>query len=103
MVKTEKTARGILLTAADLVDIGWTQGNYVVYGGKPGGPECYCASGAIIRAGYLDRLQATPQYREAFDLFRRVIGTGNIVEWNDDPNRTQAEVSAKLREAADLV
>jgi|SRR6476661_4492252 len=68
---------------------------------EPGDPHavCWCARGAI--------LQAEPQAEQlgVYEPLCTVLGVIDlyrIEEWNDVPGRTQAEVVAKLREAAKL-
>lgn len=63
---------------------------------------CFCALGAIQKAAGSD-----PEYEPASEFFRtrilRAMGRNvSYASWNDAPVRTQAEVVAKLREAADL-
>jgi hypothetical protein len=57
----------------------------------------YCAVGAIEEVcGDWDKGWV------ARSILRRVIGRESITVWNDESGRTQAEVVAKLREAAKL-
>lgn len=96
----------ILERAAKLIEPegAWTQGSFAsAASGKPTGSiwndnaSCFCIRGAIARiAGAL--------YSGAAIFATRVI-LGNddqaaLARWNDAPERTQAEVVAKLREAA---
>lgn len=55
-----------------------------------------CAEGAMIVAARGEE----PSLGEAFVAMRKTIPVF-VHEWNDDPDRTQAEVVAKLRECAD--
>jgi hypothetical protein len=91
--------------AADLIEPegAWTQ--FVFARDKDGkrvgarheSATCWCASGAIIRAGGgPDTWSAV----RAWAALLSVIGNLIIPNWNDAPERTQAEVVAKLREAA---
>jgi len=96
------TVAEVLDRAADLIEPAgaWTQGKW-------GSPEtCMCAEGAIFAA-----CEASPMYDRnripgaigVLTSMLPAIPRGNpIAFWNDDPERTQAEVVAKLREAAAL-
>jgi hypothetical protein len=42
------------------------------------------------------------EYQHALDFVRRAIGGGCIPEWNEAPERTQAEVEAAFDRAIDL-
>jgi hypothetical protein len=86
--------------AADLIEPegAWTQGCYArLADGETTGsfnPDavCWCALGAI---------QKTGGGRDAFSaLYDMMPADGLVSPWNDAPERTQAEVVAKLREAA---
>jgi len=99
----------VLERAADLIgpEGAWTQGayartadaEYLDAGLIPSDATCFCAAGAIARvAGSAGMFS----YADRVGL---VAGFGHgtsIIGWNDDPERTQAEVVAKLREAAAL-
>ena len=60
---------------------------------------CFCAAGAIWRVvgHHSSRVQAVFE-----QLNKATGGTGGVGHWNDARKRTQAEVVAKLREAAAL-
>jgi DnaJ-domain-containing protein 1 len=99
------TVADILRKAADLIEPegAWTQG---AFGRTPNGvgtssadsdAVCWCVAGAINKAARDLDVLAVPAHR----LFERVIGGYNFT-WNDHHQRTQAEVVAKLREAAML-
>lgn len=61
---------------------GWIQGRY-------GGPSSgFCASGAILYAGW----SWGPTFRE-----------GGVAAWNDDPHRTKEEVINELKELEDKI
>lgn len=96
----------VLSRAADLIEPEgkWTQGclfrDAEGKGLRPSdsGKSCFCMAGALVQIGgpwasawnFLD--DALPK-----------VGFGNRTgAWNDAPERTQAEVVAKLREAAEL-
>ena len=57
---------------------------------------CFCASEAIYRVSGLYYVKCP-----AHQFMSSLVG-GHIPNWNDAPERTQAEVVAKLREAARL-
>ena len=89
-----KSVAEILNAAADLIEPegAWTQGSY-------GGSGCWCAMGAINHVGgFLSDIN------EASIALARSLGfqfPNSIPDWNDDPYRTQSEVVAALRAAAD--
>jgi hypothetical protein len=99
---------GVLASAADLIEVegAWTQRVFArnAEGEETGlsecrGPAvCWCALGAISKiAGNDDLLVERAEYALMRLLRCEVDGIAN---WNDAPERTQAEVVAKLREAA---
>jgi hypothetical protein len=86
----------ILERAADLIEPkgAWMQGGLRRF--HDDRPICWCAVGAIYHVA------KTPD--EALTV-RGALGAlldQSVPEWNDAPGRTQAEVVAKLREAAAL-
>lgn len=93
----------ILDKAADLIEPkgAWTQGESArddqAVGLMADNPTAcsFCMYGAIVRAsgGYLEG-------NEVCSRAIRFLGVPSLINWNDRPNRTQAEVVAKLREAA---
>lgn len=94
----------ILERAADLIEPegAWTQGAFAVSATgerlNEQAPEavCWCVAGAISRAAgsfYSGGASA------ARDHLRAII-QDTLPHWNDAPERTQAEVVSKLREAA---
>lgn len=102
------TVADVLERAADLIEPegAWTQGAYAV--GEdftaeddgddwPEAPTCFCLMGAIAwvqeidRPGDIDFARFSPSLGLSVDY---------VANWNDAPSRTQAEVVAKLREAA---
>lgn len=95
----------ILDKAADLIEPegAWTQGAFArtadgescSSGSSDPRAVCWCVGGAINRASGQERPT------DAHNVFQRLIPCGEF-EWNDAPERTQAEVVAKLREAARL-
>lgn len=95
------SAIGILHVALGRLRVhGWCQGAHARDAkGKParfdgvgahGKPENYSAYGALGGHDVVDMLRA----REALwrHLGARQIGFGSLIEWNDAPERTQAEV-----------
>lgn len=69
----------------------------------------HCAGGAIVEAALKGRYGPlvnifSPFSESAIKLalgrLRRTIGTHAFASWNDDPERTEAEVVAALRRAA---
>jgi hypothetical protein len=110
------TVPEILRAAADLIEPegAWTQGAFSrnadgttdIDEAVASNPVCWCALGALAKASGVDPLDPrafvlpAPQIA-AYPILRRLVG-GDFVFWNDAPKRTQAEVVAKLREAADL-
>lgn len=102
----------VLDRAADLIEPegAWTQGCFARRDdGMPAVVDakdatCFCARGAIMR------VQGSGTYTSAAEVFFAHHGLGrnngyialSIVNWNDTAGRTQAQVIAKLREAASL-
>lgn len=91
--------KAVLLDAAKLVERGWHQGGpWIVKGGR----KCYCVWAAVLESywssGALwDRdLIAKLLYDEI-----GLSSSESIGSWNDAPERTQAEVVAALRGAAE--
>lgn len=96
------TIADVLERAADLIEPegAWTQGRF---GSRAAG--CYCAYGAMIEAyrdfGEPNSGLYSNLYTSATRCLEDAIG-GRVAAFNDAPDRTQAEVVAKLREAAAL-
>lgn len=99
------TVADILTAAADLIEKpgAWTQGAFART--LDGGPAiwtdddaaCFCVAGAIERVG------GTASRNRAWDFFNDWTvkrGFRHLANWNDAPERTQAEVVAALRAAA---
>jgi len=100
---TVKTVADILTAAADLIEKpgAWTQGALARHAnGNPVGPAeanatCWCLYGA------LDRVTGVRCYEgAAADVLAGML-PGTVSGWNDRTGRTQAEVVAALRAAAD--
>jgi hypothetical protein len=97
-----KTVSEILSAAADLLEPegAWAQGDLArnaegdCVSTISDSAVCWCTVGAIYRVSdyYCDEALGTLEH----------ILSGGIANWNDAPERTQAEVVAKLREAAAL-
>jgi hypothetical protein len=97
----------ILNKAADLIEPEgrWTQDGYAkdvigrdIYPDDPSA-VCFCALGAIARAGGFDP-DIKPDH-PAVTTLHAAVGEW-VPVWNDQPERTQAEVVAALREAAKM-
>jgi hypothetical protein len=79
--------------ARALIEKGWCQGSFYQNG-------CRCAYGAMLSTVKGERLR--------FDLLDGMRGQmaavidGPIFDWNDAPERTQAEVIEAFRKAAEL-
>jgi hypothetical protein len=98
-----KTTKEILTEARELIAKGWTQGNAARRAdGKDAllsDPDatCFCSFGAVVLAS-----RGCETSGEALTALRRSISGNNgrsIVDWNDDPSRTQAEVLAAFDKA----
>lgn len=106
-VRPGKKASEILAAAADLIEPEgrWIKGDFArnASGWAGWGDDedvvCYCARGAI-QAALADHGSAI-EYAP-LGYLKRAAGHSVIPTWNDAPERTQAEVVAKLREAAAL-
>jgi hypothetical protein len=93
-VSTPQEIRDVLLKAAALVEPegAWTQGTF-----RDGGARCMV--GAINDcAGEM----TNAEYRELSLTVAEAVGCESLTMWNDAAGRTQAEVVAALRKAADL-
>jgi hypothetical protein len=101
----------ILDRAADLIEPegAWIQGRLSNSGDTRGKATCFCVVGAIYAAAGEDDEKAADHAR---DVLAQTLGYADdnpspefagdtpVVAWNDTPKRKQAEVVAKLREAA---
>lgn len=96
----------VLDRAADLIEPegAWTQRYFarVEPGGNCIGPretaaKCWCAFGAILNI-----VGSAWEAEDRAIPFLRAITREGIDHWNDAPERTQPEVVAALRKAADL-
>lgn len=73
-------------------------------------PSCFCLFGAVnVAAGNMADTEHYPFQPDDVDIYiRRAIGVGfdlpisRVSEWNDAPERTQAEAVSALRNASEL-
>lgn len=92
-----------LREARALIERGWTQGNYVEEG-------CYCALGAIGMAvvgnptapSFMCGYPAISGVVRALGLPLGLRTSSGVADWNDAPDRTQAEVLAVFDKAIAL-
>jgi hypothetical protein len=95
-----KSTKQILVEARELIARGWAQKHLATdaFGRKvlPWEPaaECWCSYGAIAFA-----VGDGVGIASACAELRSAIGHGDIVPWNDAPERTQAEVLAAFDRA----
>ena len=69
---------------------------------RGGTAECWCLDGALLETTRQSAVGAPLResaYWHAADAIARVIGTSSIITWNDDEDRTHAEVLAALDKA----
>lgn len=100
-----RTVPEVLRAAADLIAKpgAWTQDAFArTAKGSPIGPEeqpavCWCASGALMKVcgGHFIKIRAD-------EFLRQVMREQAVSVFNDAPRRTQKQVVAALRQAADL-
>lgn len=85
------------MKAWELVQRGWCQGHSTLNGV---GGMCYCPLGAIYKA-YTGDFAARDGAigRLAVVISKRLGFPAHIVDWNDAPERKQAEVVAMMKEA----
>ncbi len=111
VVSAALSVADVLERAANLIEPegAWTQGEYArnAYGSgfihnrryPHGPPVCFCLNGAI---NFVAGNRVTQDYTPAQRIVESMFDDGATGTWNDAPERTQAEVVAKLREAAAL-
>ena len=99
-----KTVADILTAAADLIEPEgrWTQGTWARTAdgrgdARPGTACSWCLYGAILEAG---RGCDSDDTEDALQTVMDVVGK-HPISWNDSFTRTQAEVVAALRAAAE--
>jgi hypothetical protein len=99
------TVREVLLAAAETCERGWCRGSFAL--DETG--DCVCSSSSVAVAwcvrGAIHRNAPTFALCDAaIDSFQQHLdsaGLGHAMEWNDQSGRTQAEVVAALRAAAE--
>lgn len=84
----------VAATARALVERAWCKRSYARR--QEDGSFAYCASGALVKAREIVSADALSAL-EVAQLFRESVGLSthpvdHIAEWNDHPNRTQADV-----------
>jgi hypothetical protein len=79
----------------------WRDADGTVCWVKPESIKCRCLAGGIAEASGLSRFGDDSHF-DALNFVERVIGCASVPIWNDDPARTQPQVVAALRKAADL-
>jgi len=106
-----KAVADILAAAAALIEPEgrWTQG--AASKSKTGLPDddnrirrdavCWCAWGAILKASGETRIVGASERAKAAGLHVDLLVGTDVTVWNDRPERTQAEVVAALRAAAE--
>jgi hypothetical protein len=101
-VQTEVTVRDVLHRAVDLLEeFGWCQGENEVRDNRP-----FCVGTAIQRAVIdygIDWTDVEPHEWNAYlhSAWDACRFDRDMVQWNDTPGRTKAEVVARLRAAAE--
>ena len=108
-----RTPADILNAAADLLEKpgAWTQGTEArdqdgrsLVWGTDERAKCWCVVGALEWASGRGRAateRAKALYAQSTGIMMECLGAA-IPDWNDAPDRTQAEVVAALRKAATL-
>ncbi len=98
-------AAEVLREARKLVERGWTQDELALApDGLPVSPEsenavCWCTYGALCRAYHQ---MPTIELAEAVVLVEVGAGTDDLIPWNDELGRTQAEVLDAFSKAIEL-
>lgn len=92
------TTLEILEAGRARIEKGWCQGHYALTAeseiplSATGPPAAWCAIGALID------VQSRPFPREADNFLEAAVmewsGYANVLRWNDEPGRTQADVLA---------
>jgi hypothetical protein len=80
--------------AADLLGDGWIRGTFHR---ETKGQDFFCLMGAVSACAPAGR-----DLNTALSFVMKAIGTDSLLLWNDDFQRTQAEVVAAVRKAAEL-
>ena len=84
----------ILLRAADILETGGHCKGRANFG------DAHCLSGAITQATFTIQEYPWDGHSPAIDRVADSLGGECPIKWNDAPERTQAEVVAKLRSVA---
>lgn len=98
---TSQVAADLVAAAAYIERYGWIQGKT----GSPGGPVCAAgALRAIASAPAWNPVteEQLQRYSDSWDAATDYLGRA-LPNWNDEPERTQAEVVAALRAASEAV
>ena len=105
-----KTEIDLLIKTRELLATGWTRGvwardkndNEVPISGSKA--VCFCLEGAIVRARR--DFGPLPEYGDlngmALNIALKQAGIISIIDWNDDPRRTQSEVLALIDRAIEI-
>lgn len=122
MASADFTVADKLDEARALIEKGWCQGPFNDREQRDT-PTCFCALGAIAevhghRIGEMELGEGVPNFSriKAASVFRKTLGVrgylgtvrrrgrrpSTVAAWNDAPERTQAEVIAAFKRAAEL-
>lgn len=92
-----KTSEILDATASHIDRVGLHKGDgYKDWSDQRNSPCCIIGALGQVADG------ACEPFNPPMNILRSIIPGGRVAAWNDDPERTQAEVVAKLREAAEL-
>jgi hypothetical protein len=98
-IHQSSTVKGILRGALAKIKKGWTQGQFSKRTGKG---RSYCAVGAM-RSCSSNSIKGVDAVIQAKRLLVKANGIRwGIVDWNDQPRRTQADVIAAFKKAITL-
>jgi hypothetical protein len=98
------TPQRILIAARGKIETSWTQhaaaknadGDRVA---ASSAEACsFCSAGALDSV-CISLSEHYSQYVQAFSHLRQAAGAASVIEWNDDPKRTKAEVLAAFDKA----
>lgn len=112
MKKLSPESKAIILKAAEIVDRGWTQGEFArddkgdYCSALDEFAACHCTAGAMSRAradlygiGHTSDHDSYQHYREAHHRVEKELGVP-IPNWNDKPERTKEQVVSALTKIA---
>ena len=86
--------------ARALIEKGWCQRAFELHSSQG---ACYCTMGAFYRAlGELSEDDEETAFRTLIKAIGLPAEDTQVFEWNDAPERTQAEVIEAFRKAAEL-